>query len=135
MADTQGNHPEHSGTEQENHKVLLIAHLKAHLVNGEAFELLPIKHEEDVKNEVSALLQSWASSGFLLRGRHIYPWHQVRMVEVLNVEELPLREAHQRLEELYAADRARLQETFWRTRRKAGKDTGNDKGKDDKSAH
>lgn len=128
------NNKDQGGDEQKNQpKVLLIAHVKAHLVNGEAFDLLPIKHEEDVKGEVNALIESWAKTGFLLRGRHIYPWHQVKNVEVLDVEELPLREAHLRLEELYAADRARMQESFWRTKKKSGKPGGNDKKDKDES--
>jgi hypothetical protein len=96
--------------------VLLIAQLRAHLLNGEALELLPIKHESDVKHEVEALVQSWSDSGFLLHGRFVYPWHQVRAIEVVSVEEMPIRLAHQRLEELYGAERARAQEAFWRTR-------------------
>jgi hypothetical protein len=98
-------------------QVLLIAQLRAHLVNGEALELLPVSHESDVKHEVEALVQSWSESGFLLHGRFFYPWHQVRSIEVTSVEEMPVRLAHQRLEELYGAERSRVQEAFWRTRR------------------
>jgi hypothetical protein len=97
-------------------QVLLIAQLRAHLLNGEALDLLPIKHESDVKREVEALVQSWSDSGFLLHGRFLFPWHQVRSIEVISVEEMPTRLAHQRLEELYGAERARAQESFWRTR-------------------
>jgi hypothetical protein len=102
-------------------QVLLIAQLRAFLVSGESFDLLPIKHERDVKSEVESLVQSWAESGFLVHGRFIYPWHQVRHVEVTQVEEMPLQLAHQRFEELYAAERARMQENFWRTRHKSEK--------------
>jgi hypothetical protein len=102
-------------------QVLLIAQLRAFLVSGESFDLLPIKHERDVKSEVESLVQSWAESGFLVHGRFIYPWHQVRHVEVTEVEEMPLQLAHQRFEELYAAERARMQENFWRTRHKSEK--------------
>ena len=122
-----------SGNGQESQpKFLLIAYTKAHLVSGEAFDLLPIKHEHDVKSEVNALIDSWAKSGFLLRGRNIYPWHQVKHVEVLKVEKLPVREAHQRLDELFAADLARIQEDFWKTDRPSGKQGGT--GKNDKDA-
>jgi hypothetical protein len=108
----------HSHTKQEQEsQVLLIAQLRAFLVSGESFDLLPIKHESDVKTEVEALVQSWAETGFLVHGRFIYPWHQVKHVEVTQVEEMPLRLAHQRFEELYAAERARMKENFWRTRR------------------
>ena len=64
--------------------------------SGESFDLLPIKHEQDVKTEVESLVQSWAESGFLVHGRFIYPWHQVKQVEVTEVEEMPLQLAHQR---------------------------------------
>jgi hypothetical protein len=33
---------------------MLIAHLKAHLVTGETVELLPVRHETDVKKEWTA---------------------------------------------------------------------------------
>jgi hypothetical protein len=102
--------------------VLLIAQLRAHLVSGASFDLLPIKHEQDVKSEVESLVQSWAESGFLVHGRFIYPWHQVKHVEVTQVEEIPLELAPQRYEELYAAERARTQEDFWRTRQKSVKE-------------
>jgi hypothetical protein len=112
----------HSHTkEEQDSQVLLIAQLRAFLVSGESFDLLPIKHEHDVKTEVEALVQSWAETGFLVHGRFIYPWHQVKHVEVTQVEEMPLHLAHQRFEELYAAERARMKENFWRTRRKTVK--------------
>ena len=112
----------HPDTKEEKEpKVLLIAQLRAFLVSGESFDLLPIKHEQDVKSEVGSLVGSWAESGFLVHGRFIYPWHQVKHVEVTQVEEMPLQLAHQRFDELYAAQRARLQEDFWRTQRKAEK--------------
>lgn len=133
MADDRRNDRETDFNEQQpdhlNHalKTLLIAHVRAHLVTGEAFDLLPIKHEQDVKTEVNALIGSWAESGFLLRGRFIYPWHQVKQIEITSVEELPLRLAEQRLDDLYAAERARTQEDFWRTKAKSsgGKDKNN----------
>jgi hypothetical protein len=120
--------PNHPDTKEENQsKVLLIAQLRAFLASGESFDLLPIKHELDVKTEVESLVESWAESGFLVHGRFIYPWHQVKHVEVTQVEEMPLQLAHQRFEELYAAQRARMQEDFWRTRQKSEK-TASEKG-------
>jgi hypothetical protein len=114
--------PSHPDTkENDESKVLLIAQLRAFLVSGESFDLLPIKHEQDVKTEVESLMESWAETGFLVHGRFIYPWHQVKHVEVTEVQELPLQLAHQRFEELHAAGRARMQEDFWRTRRKTEK--------------
>jgi hypothetical protein len=116
--------PNHPDTKEENQsKVLLIAQLRAFLVSGESFDLLPIKHELDVKTEVESLVESWAESGFLVHGRFIYPWHQVKHVEVTQVEEMPLQLAHQRFEELYAAQRTRMQEDFWRTHQKSEKKT------------
>ena len=37
---------------------MLIAHLKAHLVSGDVVDLLPVRHETDVKKEVTDLLDS-----------------------------------------------------------------------------
>jgi hypothetical protein len=112
---------ESKGTDNNEPQVLLIAHLRAHLVSGESFDLLPIKHEQDVKSEVESLIQSWSQSGFLLHGRFIYPWHQVKHLEVTQVEEMPIALANQRYSEFYGAERARTQEDFWRTRRKSEK--------------
>ena len=84
-------------------QVLLIAQLRAHLVSGESFDLLPIQHEQDVKSEVESLVESWSESGFLVHGRFIYPWHQVKHVEVTQVEEMPWQLAHQRYPEFYGA--------------------------------
>ncbi|MGI8772393.1 MAG: hypothetical protein ACR2JE_13265 [Acidobacteriaceae bacterium] len=127
--DSEQNHQQ---SDYPNHlpKTLLIAHVRAHLVSGEAFDLLPIKHEQDVKTEVSALIESWSKSGFLLRGRFVYPWHQVKQIEITSIEELPLRLAEQRFDDLYAAERARTQEDFWRTKQKSS--DSKDGGKDDK---
>lgn len=97
-------------------ETVLIAHLRAHLVNGEAFDLLPIRHQRDVKTEVEALMKNWSDSGFLLRGRHIYPWHQVHQIEIASVEEMPADVAHQQYSDLLAAERAHRREDFWRTR-------------------
>ena len=61
---------------------MLIARLKVKLVTGETVELLPVRHETDVKKEVTALLEGRASSGFLVWEKFVYPWHQVRTIEV-----------------------------------------------------
>src|SRR6202451_4527054 len=90
---------------------MLIAHVKAHLVSGETVELLPVRHETDVKKELTGLLEGWASSGFLIWEKFVYPWHQVQTIEV-SVESLSSREAAQRLLDLHCADRARLQHEF-----------------------
>jgi hypothetical protein len=92
---------------------MLIAHVKAHLVTGETVELLPVRHESDVKKEITGLLEGWASSGFLIWEKFVYPWHQVQMIE-LAVESLSTEQAAQRMLDLQGADRARLHEEFWR---------------------
>ena len=97
-------------------QVVLIAYLQAHLVSGAAIDLLPIRHENDVKSDVTKLLEDWATSGFLLRGNIAYPWHQVKHVEVTRVEELPPHVVHQRMLELEGASRAQMQNGFWKTR-------------------
>jgi hypothetical protein len=96
---------------------MLIAHVKAHLVSGETVELLPVRHETDVKPELTSLLKEWASSGFLIREKFVYPWHQVQSVEV-TVERLSAADSAQRLSDLKGADRARLQEEFWQGNRR-----------------
>jgi hypothetical protein len=92
---------------------MLIAHVKAHLVTGETVELLPVRHETDVKKELSGLLEGWHSSGFLIWERFVYPWHQVKSIEVA-VESVSNAEAAQRMLGLHGADRARLHEEFWK---------------------
>ena len=91
---------------------MLIAHLKAHLVTGETVELLPVRHETDVKKELTGLLEGWASSGFLVWEKFVYPWHQVETIEV-TVENLSSGEAAQRMLDLHGAARARRHEEFW----------------------
>jgi hypothetical protein len=91
---------------------MLIAYLKAHLVSGETVELLPVRHETDVKKEVSGLLESWASSGFLIWEKFVYPWHQVQTIEV-RVVNLSAEESAQQLQTLQGADRARRHDDFW----------------------
>jgi hypothetical protein len=91
---------------------MLIAHLKARLVSGETIDLLPVRHETDVKKEVTTLLEGWASSGFLIWEKFVYPWHQVQSIEV-EVESMSNAEAAQGMVALRGADRARLHEEFW----------------------
>src|SRR6202789_4663651 len=92
---------------------MLIAHVKAHLVTGETVDLLPVRHQTDVKKEVTGLLEGWASSGFLIWEKFVYPWHQVQAIEVA-VERLSNAEAGQRILGLHRADGPRLPEDFWR---------------------
>ncbi len=95
---------------------MLIARLKARLVTGETVELLPVRHETDVKKEVSSLMEGWASSGFLIWEQLVYPWHQVQTIEVA-VENLSSGEVAQRMLDLHGADRAQLHEEFWQGKR------------------
>lgn len=121
---TDSNDKKQNGKDGEKPEVVLIAHLIAVLVNGETLDLLPIRHENDVKSDVIKLLEEWSRSGFLLRGNLAYPWHQVRHVEVTLVEELAPHQVHQRLLELEGASRARVQQGFWKTRETSGQDQG-----------
>ena len=95
---------------------MLIARAKAHLVTGETVELLPVRHETDVKKEVTVLLEGWASSGFLIWEKFVYPWHQVQTIEVA-VENLSSGEVAQRMLDLHGTDRARLHQEFWQGKR------------------
>jgi len=96
---------------------ILIAHVTVHLLSGDSFELLPFESAEDVKSKVNDLMESWAKSGFLLRGRYIYPWHQVRRIEVTSVEELSRQESEQQLIDWEINDQFRLQQGFWKTKK------------------
>jgi hypothetical protein len=87
---------------------MLIARLKARFTSGETVELLPVRHETDVKKEVTALLKDWASSGFLIWEKFVYPWHQLQTVENVSSGEVA-----QRMLDLHGSDRARLHEEFW----------------------
>jgi hypothetical protein len=110
---------EHESTAEAGPQTILIAHVAVHLVTGEDFELYPFVDDNDVKARVSELVEGWASSGFLLRGPRLYPWHQVRLIETLSVEEITHQEARQRLMSWEAADLARLQQSFWKTKKEA----------------
>jgi hypothetical protein len=97
--------------------LVLIAHVTVHLLNGQSFDLLPFVNAEDVKSAVMDLIESWAKSGFLLRGRYIYPWHQIARVEVISVEEVLRSESEQRLIDWEINDQYRLQQGFWKTKK------------------
>jgi hypothetical protein len=91
---------------------MLIARLKARFTSGETVELLPVRHETDVKKEVTALLKDWASSGFLIWEKFVYPWHQLQTIEVA-VENVSSGEVAQRMLDLHGSDRALRHEEFW----------------------
>lgn len=107
--------PINPGKADSSDKQALVAQLRAFLNSGESFDLVPIEHEQDVKSEVESLLRSWSESGFLIHGRFVYPWHQVRHIEVTQVEQARADEAHNGVRRLRAED------DFWMTRRKTGK--------------
>jgi len=109
-------------------KSILVAYATIHLLTGESFQLLPFQHEGDVKTEVSKLIESWSKSGFLLRGRWLYPWHQVRLVEVTSVEELSASQAAQSLVDWEIRDEYRVLDGFWKTKKPQSKPADETKG-------
>ena len=115
-------------------ETLLIAHVTAHLLDGTSFELYPFVDVDDVKNKVSELVEGWANSGFLLRGAHLVPWHQVKLIEATSVEEISRQEAQQRLMTWQAEDQRRAVQNFWKTKneKKEEKD-GKDEEKGEQS--
>ena len=127
---SQESDKESKKDEEKQPQVILIAHLEANLLTGETIDLLPIRHENDVKSDVIKLLEDWAESGFLLRGNVAYPWHQVKTVVVTKIDELSPQEAHQRMLELEGASRAQIAKGFWKTREDAKEKDG--KKEDDK---
>jgi hypothetical protein len=100
---------------------VLVALVRVHLVSGEAFEMLPFEDENDVKAKVNDLLADWAKSGFLIRGSEIVPWHRVQRVEATQIEELSRHESSLRRKEWEARETARLQQSFWRTKKEGEK--------------
>ena len=96
---------------------VLVAHVTVHLESGESFELLPFEDTDDVKSKVCELMKAWAQSGFLIRGSEIYPWHRVRRIEATRVEEMSPYDSKLQREEWQARETARLQNSFWKTKR------------------
>jgi hypothetical protein len=111
MAETEGK------TEQElANETVLLARIKVHLKSGESFVLLPFEDTNDVKNKVSELTGDWSKSGFLIYGGLIYPWHEVKLIEAIEVVELSKSDLKPRLEEWNAPVLARVQQSFWKTK-------------------
>jgi hypothetical protein len=126
----------HEGTQdhsQQQSDTLLIAHVTVHLVTGESFELYPFVDPDDVKSKVSELVEGWASSGFLLRGARLYPWHQVRLLEANTVEEITRQQAQQLLLAWQAEDQIRAVQSFWKTKQEKKKE--DDKKPDEGNEH
>ncbi len=117
--------------QQAKPDTLLIAHVTAHLLDGSSFELYPFVDPKDVKGKVSELVGGWASSGFLLRGAHMIPWHQVKLLEATSVEEITRQEAQQRLLRWQAEDQLRAVQGFWKTKEEKGE--GGEKGGENKT--
>lgn len=115
-------------------ETLLIAHVTAHLLDNSSFELYPFIDEKNVKSKVSQLVEGWASSGFLLRGAHLVPWHQVKVLETTSVEEITRQEAEQRLMSWQAEDQLRAVQNFWKTKQEKDEGKDKEKPKDDKDA-
>ncbi len=129
MADTNTEqNPQENQANQENARenrdTLLIAHVTAHLLDGTSFELYPFVDADDVKSKVSELTEGWASSGFLLRGSHLVPWQQVKLLEATSVEEISRQEAQQRLMTWQAEDQRRAVQNFWKTKKEKKKEEG-----------
>jgi hypothetical protein len=103
--------------EKTANDTVLVANVTVQLVSGESFELLPFEDACDVKAKVCDLLTAWAKSGFLVRGREIVPWHQVRRAEATRVEELSRGDAELRRREWEAREQARVQKSCWHTKR------------------
>jgi hypothetical protein len=131
----------HENTENrpEQPDTLLIAHVTVHLLTGESFELYPFVDPDDVKSKVSELVDGWHSSGFLLRGSRLYPWHQVRLLEATSVEEITRQEAQQRLLVWQAEDQAKAVQSFWKTKedksKKEDKKEGDEQGGEAEGGH
>ncbi len=104
------------------YETLLIAHVTAHLLDESSFELYPFVDEKDVKTKISELTGGWASSGFLLRGAHLIPWHRVSHLETTSVEEITRQEAQQRLLNWQAEDQLQAVKNFWKTKEEKKED-------------
>lgn len=104
-------------TEQEQaNETVLLARIKVHLKSGESFVLLPFEDTNDVKSKVSDLIGDWSKSGFLIYGGLIYPWHEVKLVEAIEVVELSKSDMKPRLEAWNAPVTAHVQQSFWKTK-------------------
>lgn len=106
---------------EELDATVLFAQVTVHLEDGQSFELLPFEDTQDVKSKVEELVGDWAKSGFLLRDGAIVPWHRVTRIDAMQVEELARGDAEQRMKEWQARDTERLQQSFWKTKKKREK--------------
>ncbi len=100
---------------EEANQTVVVAYVTVHLGSGESFELLPFEDASDVKGKVSGLLEDWSKTGFLIQGRHIYPWHQVTRIEATEVIEFSKEEYAQTLEPEMLSQ-SQVQKSFWKTK-------------------
>jgi hypothetical protein len=105
--------------EAPKENILLIAQVRANLLTGGVIDLLPFKHQEDVRAEVNKFIEDWVKTGFLLKENFLYPWHQVKNVEVVWVKALTQAEAKPYLD-VWQLD-TEAQKSCWKTRKPAGK--------------
>lgn len=113
-----------------NEDVLLVAHVRALFLNGDSVDLLPFKHEADVRAAINGFIEDWVRTGFLLKENRLYPWHQVKHVEVVSVKALSHAEAQPYLE-VWRLD-TEAQKEFWKTRKTQQKEDGEKKGEEAK---
>jgi hypothetical protein len=99
--------------------VILTAEVRAHFLDGETVDLLPFKHEEDVRAEINKFIEDWSKTGFLLKERFMYPWHQVKQVEVVSVQAMTHAQATPYFDQWRQDTEA--QKTFWKTRKPQAK--------------
>ncbi len=99
--------------------IILIADVRAHLRDGETVDLLPFKHEEDVRTEVNRFIEDWSKTGFLLKDNLMYPWNRVKLVEVVSVQAMTHAQAAPYVDQWNQDTEA--QKVFWKTRKPQGK--------------
>jgi hypothetical protein len=99
--------------------LILVAEVRAHFLDGEKVDLLPFKHEEDVRAEVNKFIEDWSKTGFLLKENSMYPWHRVKAVEVVSVQAMTHAQAAPYFERWRQDTEA--QKTFWKTRKSQAK--------------
>ncbi len=102
-----------------NEDVILTAEVRAHFIDGETVDLLPFKHEDDVRAEINKFIEDWSKTGFLLKGNLMYPWHRIKLVEVVSVQALTRAQATPYFEQWRQDTEA--QKAFWKTRKPQAK--------------
>jgi hypothetical protein len=105
--------------DQPKEDIILIAEVRAHLHDGETIDLLPSTHEEDVRTEVNQFIDDWSKTGFLLKENFLYPWHRVKVVEVMSVQAMTHAQAAPYIDQWNQDTEA--QKAFWKTRKPQAK--------------